>query len=380
MKIGIITFHASYNCGSILQCIALKKKLEDKGLSVDIINFSTVEQQKLYSVFYGKLTLKNLVKNFLCIHGYRKIADHYLQYKEYITQAFNLEGDFYHTSDELKEHLPKYDMLIAGGDQVWNVNCDDFSTAYFLDFDDDTYKISFSPSLGATNINYSAKAKEYGELLSHFNDISCREVNGAKWLEQLTGRKIRLVADPTLLLTQNEWISLIHQDFILPFEGDFIFYYAFSYSSKNNERIQDIAEDAGLKVVVIDAKQWYIKGLGRYRNFVLCDETGPNAFLNLMLQSKYVITTSFHGTAFSLNFHKKFVYINNKNHEPTDDRTSFLLEQMGLMEKYIFVDEVSLGKLDEYIDYAACDKLISEMRNEAQQYLETNIEKARGIK
>ena len=70
MKIGIITFHASYNCGSILQCMALKQILEDKGEEVKIINFSSKEQQKLYSVFYKKINLKNIAKNILCIPGY----------------------------------------------------------------------------------------------------------------------------------------------------------------------------------------------------------------------------------------------------------------------------------------------------------------------
>ena len=193
MKVGIITFHASYNCGSILQCMALKNVLERKGIEVEIINYSSEEQQKLYSVFYKKVTLKNTIKNILCIRGYSKIKAHYMQYRNYINEAFSLQGDFFQSSVEIKENIPVYDMLIAGGDQIWNVNCDDFSKAYFLDFNDSAYKISFSPSLGATNINNSAQSEEYSILLNKFDSLSCREVNGKKWLEQLTGRSYVIV-------------------------------------------------------------------------------------------------------------------------------------------------------------------------------------------
>lgn len=377
MKIGIITFHASYNCGSILQCMALKQILEDKGEEVKIINFSSKEQQKLYSVFYKKINLKNIAKNILCIPGYKKIKDHYEQYEKYIQSVFGLKGNFLETSQEIQDKKYKFDMLIAGGDQVWNVNCEDFDKAYFLDFDKNTYKISYAPSLGATDINKSENADEYRTLLNRFNDLSCREVNGAKWLEKLTGRKIKLIADPTLLLTMDEWKSKIKDDLKLPFKEKFIFYYAFSYSPENNERIQEIAEQNNLKVVVIDAKQWYIKGLSKYKNFVLCDETGPNAFLNLMKLSEYVVTTSFHGTIFSLVFHKKFIYINGKKHETTDDRTSFLLKQLDLMHKYIYVDDVSINKLNEQIRYDIIDSKIAELKEKANRYIDENISKAK---
>lgn len=376
MKIGIITFHASYNCGSILQCVALKHILERKGALVEVINYSSEEQQKLYSVFYKKATLKNVVKNILCIRGYSKIKAHYMQYKSYINNIFSLSGPFFQSSNEIKKNIPHYGMLVAGGDQIWNVKCDDFSTAYFLDFDDFTYKISYSPSLGATNINKSPKAEEYRLLLEKFDALSCREVNGKKWLEQLTGRNVELIADPTMLLKQDEWVKLIQKKLDNPIGRDFIFYYAFSYSAENNKCIQNIAEKNHLKVIVIDAKQWFIKGLGRYKNFVLCQETGPNAFLNLMNDSKYVITTSFHGTVFSLLFHKQFVYINGRNHEPTDDRTSFLLEQMNLMDHYIYPEAVTIEKLNEPIDYDKIDKHIEELRDKANRYLDVNINKA----
>ncbi|MDG6137313.1 MULTISPECIES: polysaccharide pyruvyl transferase family protein [Lactococcus] len=377
MEIGIITFHASYNCGSILQCLALETVLEQKNQTVSIINFSNEEQQKLYSVFYKKKNIKNIVKNILCLPGKNKISNHYNQYQKYIDYKFKLSGKPFKTSEELSENLQKFDMLIAGGDQVWNVKADDSDSAYFLDFATNTYKISYAPSLGATNINNVVNKERYKNLLNDFNDISCREVNGKKWLEELTGRDVKLLLDPTLLLNKEEWKNKIDSTIKLPFEEEYIFYYAFSYSSENNEMIQRIAEKNNLKVVVIDSKQWYIKRLHRYKNFVLSEQTGPNAFLNFIEKSKYVMTTSFHGTVFSLIFHKKFIYINGKNHEPTDDRTSFLLERLNLLNKYLYSENVNIDELNSTIDYNSIDSMINELKSESFKYLDDNIEKAK---
>lgn len=373
MKIGNITFQWSYNCGSILQCMALRRVLSEHGHEVDVINFSTPEQRKLYSVFYPWKGLRNIAKNLLCMPGRETIAEHYRQYDDYIRRQFGYASNPMGTVDELRKNLPRYDVLVAGGDQVWNVNCSDFSTAYMLDFGEGSYKFSYSPSLGATDINCSSHALEYAALLNRFDDISCREPNGQARLERLTGRKVTLALDPTLLLSADEWREEISDSTSLFDDGDFIFYYAFSYSQENNVAIQKLAESLNMPVVIIDAKQWYIRRLWRYGNFVLSEETGPNAFLRYMDRATYVVTTSFHGTAFSVVYDKRFAYINIPKHDAGDDRTSFLVERLGLGERFIAVDELDVGMLDSAIDYGEVRRRLKGMQNESLEYLDRNL-------
>ena len=317
-KIGIMTFHASYNCGSILQGMALQNILQNKfNKESEIIDFSNEGQQKVYSVMYKKLTVINIAKNILCIPGIKMIKKHYEEYEKYIRSHFVLSEKSYSKESELHGIEKNYSMLIAGSDQIWNTKCDDADPAYFLSFAKNIKKIAYAPSLGATNILEIENAEEYKKYLDDFNYLSAREHNGKKWLEELTDRNVELVLDPTLLLTKEEWEKYIEKD--IGIKGDFIFYYAFSYDKENNEKIQEIAEKNNLKVIIIDAKQWYIKRLYKYKNFVLSDYTGPNAFLYLMKNSKYVITTSLHGAAFSSIFNKQFAYVNRKKHNPADD-------------------------------------------------------------
>ena len=375
MKVGIATFQWSYNCGSILQCMALRDTIASRGHEVDVINYSSPAQRRLYSVFYPWSGVKNIAKNVLCIPGCRTIADHYAQYRAYIKSRFGYAEEPMSSSEMLREHLLHYDVLVAGGDQVWNVNCDDFSTVYFLDFDDTAYKFSYSPSLGATDINESPEAEHYARLLGRFAELSCREPNGQRRLERLTGRDVSLALDPTLLLAADEWRGRASGS--IPFDPNgYIFYYAFSYSRANNARIQEIAERLNLPVVVIDAKQWYIKRLGRYKNFVLSKETGPNAFLKLMDGARYVVTTSFHGTAFSMIYRKQFCYINIPNHDPGDDRTSFLMERLGLTDRFIPIEDLTAELLDRRIDYGEALGKLESLKSSSLEYLDRNLERA----
>lgn len=376
MLIGIITFQWSYNCGSILQCVALKRTLEKKGCEVRVINYSSPEQQRLYSAFNKCSSFKNIAKNLLCLRGQKTISNHYEQYKKYIQQEFNYTQKPFSSSAEIEEHLPAFDALVAGGDQIWNVNCDDFTTAYMLDFNDGIYSFSYAPSLGATDITLATGASRYAELLKRFDDISCREPNGARWLEKLLDQHIELVLDPTLLTSPNDWVD-DHDSSEQELEDNFIFYYAFTYSPRNNLAVQKLAEELNLRVIVIDAKQWYIRRLWRHNNFVLSRQTGPNAFLKYIKNADFVVTTSFHGTAFSVVFSKQFAYINTSTHNPSDDRTSSLIKKLGLEDRLITADQLSEDMLKKEIDYTRVANNLSEMQSSSLAYIERNLEHIR---
>ena len=365
-SVGVITFHASYNCGSILQALALRSVLEGYGHSVSIINFSSIEQQRLYSVLYRTPTPRHIVKNLLCLPGIPRIAAHYRQYADYIRDAFDVEQPPIATSQDLPSDA--YDVYIAGGDQIWNVRCPDFSTAYMLDFVCDAKKVAYAPSLGATNMGVSPDCETYRALLGRFDALSCRETNGKRWLEELVGRPVELVLDPTMLLDADEWRSvakpLVHRP-----EFDYIFYYAFSYSNAYSRAVSEVAERLELKVVVIDAKEWYVRGLYRYRNFVLLQDGGPNAFLNLVADAKFVVTMSFHGTVFSVLYRKQFVYLDLEGHDPDDDRTSCLLEMLGLGARLTSVGGFGVELLSERIDYEDVFRRVAYLRESSHSYL-----------
>lgn len=166
-----------------------------------------------------------------------------------------------------------YDIVIAGGDQVWNVRCRDADVAYFLSFVKNAKKVAYSPSLGARNINkVTLNPKKYERLIKDFDALSVREDNGKKWLKDLTGLDIPIIADPTVLLTEEEWEKALPINSI---EEKFILYYAFSYSSEyNNKIMQEVIRKTGMPIYIIDGKSWAINKLDQY-GIKLWKKSGP---------------------------------------------------------------------------------------------------------
>lgn len=369
-KIGIITFHSSHNCGSMLQAYALQTVIESRyGVEVEIIDFSNSGSRNLYGLFDFRLKKSAIKHNLLTIKHWKLV-------NEYRGDYINFKEKYLHTTTQQFKNYKdleilngRYDLVIAGGDQVWNVLCPDADDAYFLNFVHEGKKAAYSPSLGGNNINEVIQDTEkYKKLLEQFDFISVREPNGQKWLEELTGRKIPIIADPTLLLSHEEWL----QKFNIPHINEkYIFNYAFFHNRPEaNEAIHKISEETGLPVYILDSKSWAAYRLDKY-GIKKFPTTGPIAFLTLMENAEWVLTQSFHGTLFSAMFHKNFwSYRAPSVNKPGDDRAISILRQLGLIDRYQIIDELPNQDFLKGIDYENTDDLILKLRETAFSYLD----------
>lgn len=369
-NIGIITFHASLNCGSMLQAFALQNVLNEKyKQNVEIINYSNFGQRNYYAnwdFFPKKSVLINNIKGLSCRNYIeRQRAD----YNNFAKDNFNLSGNLIKKYSKLKKLDNKYDIVIAGGDQVWNVRCRDHDDAYFLSFVKNARKVAYSPSLGARNINTCClNPKKYAKYLESFDFLSVREQNGQNWLKELTGKDIPMIADPTLLYTYDEWNKLIPTENI---NEKFIFYYAFSYGDRENiELLKKVSKKYNMPVYIIDGKSWAINRLENDQ-IKLWKQSGPVGFLTMMKNASIVLVQSFHGIVFSALFHKTFWSLRKGEFVHNgDDRAIVVLKQLGLEERAIKYSELLDTKLDEKFNFDECDKKAQLMRDRAFKYIE----------
>lgn len=362
-KTAIITFHNSDNCGSMLQALALQNKLEEyTNTEVSIIDFSNEGQQELYSIYEKPTSIKKIVKNIMFTPVYGKLKKQKEDYRKF-TEYFNLTNEEYHQNSELEELNGKYDYFVCGSDQVWNVKCPDADDAYFLNFAHEGVKIAYAPSLGGANLaDVADDPEKYVDLMNDIKYISIREANGKKWLEQMLNREVPMILDPTLLLSKDEWLKYELKDRVI--NGDYIFYYAFHYSKEQNEIVKSISKKLGMPVITMDIKRWVLKGVFAY-GVKLSPKFGPAAFLNLMNNASMVLTRSFHGVAFSTIFEKKFWMLGKLTNPNGDDRAASILNQLGLTDRMVSLDEISSGlDLDQKIDYTKVkEKLVSLQKN-----------------
>lgn len=241
MKIGILTFQASHNCGSMLQAYALREVLARKyNADVEIINYSNYVSRCIYGYIDPRPQKRAIKNNIATLTHMKTVIESRKWYNSFSNTYLVKSVEYCKNPKDLRKISSKYDLIIAGGDQVWNVRCQDAGKEFYLNFTDDVKKVAYSPSLGGSNIlKYADNLEDYKTYLSGFEHLSVREPNGQKWLQELTGREVPIICDPTMLLTAEEWTEWLP---IPEIEGNYIFNYAFYHNrSETNEALEKIA-------------------------------------------------------------------------------------------------------------------------------------------
>lgn len=356
-KIGIITFHKSYNCGSMLQAYALQiilKKYFD--IDSEIIDFSNDAQKRMYSIFYKPQNVKELFRNILNFVFYKTINSHNKDFEEFLNKKLKCTREKYSEFAQLNEDQLNFDLYIAGSDQVWNTRAKDFDDAYFLPFVTTKPKIAYAVSLGATNLNESDRKEKYVAFIKKFDGVSVRERNAKKWLTELCKQDIEICLDPTLLVERDEWENIVMNREV---KGKYLFWYAMTYKKDVMKKVIEIGKKYKLPIYVLDAKEWSRRGLYLH-GIKLATRGGPVSFLSMVKYADIVITSSFHGTVFCNVFQKNFWYLNIHDHNTQDDRAFFLLQQIGLTDRYVNKKEIMNQDLLKKPNYTKNDILKKE--------------------
>lgn len=368
MKIGIITFHNSYNCGSMLESYAMQIAVHKLGCEAEIVNFSSEGQKELYATRFKNDSIKNIIKNILTLPAISKIERNNQKYEEFKKRNFSLTKE-YLNGYEISEN--GYEAVIAGSDQIWNITIKDYDDAYFLPWVKEAKKIAYAPSFGAKKISeYTDSEEKYCNYLKGFDCLSIRENNGQKWIKEMTGIDVPVLLDPTLLLEAKDYDKI--EDNSLQEKNKYIFFYSPSFDREICKFVKKIADKYNLKVVTWSTKSYYFKLIKSF-GFVLPKYESPAVYLNLIKNAELVLTTSYHGTIFSTLYRKKFITIKNGEMYGNDDRVITLLKQLNMEKRlipYEFDDNFNyLGEVD-YTDY---EKNIDSLKKKSMDYLRASL-------
>lgn len=334
MKIGIITFHASFNYGSMLQAWALQTYLENLGHQVEIINYRSKYQKSIYYKpfdFSSKYSILSSFKRLLFYPSSLGPLDKkWHLFNDFLHSNLNITKE-YNTLADLKNEDFNYDLVITGSDQIWNTNAPDSGDAYFANFiNPNIKKIAYAPSFGPypeyIDANYIRTQ------LANYDAVSVREEKGRDFLlDKRICDNVEVVCDPTLLLNAEDYESLIDEKPLI--EGDYIFFYTpVGLPTEYFYIADELAEKMGMKVYT--ERAYYPKDLKPFRHIHHFPQVGPSEFLNLIKNATCVCGGSFHLLAFSILFRKKFYCINGDK----DSRTNNLLRKLNLTEHIISLD------------------------------------------
>lgn len=369
-KIGIITFHASHNCGSFLQAYALQRFLIKNNFDVEVINYSNDGQQQLYKIVFKNNSIKNILKNIVLLPRRKILKNTYKNYEKFIHDNLKLSKAKFSMIKELKDYKFNYEIFICGSDQVWNVTIDDFDESYFLPFVSNCKKIAYAPSFGAKKMsNYLSEEemRKYIEYLNDFSLLTIREENGKKWLKEILNIDVPVVLDPTLLLEREDY-QKIEDSYDENISGKYIFYYSPSYKPEINKLVNKISKKYGLRVIAWNPRSYYLK-LMNFSNFYLPKKQNPGVYLSLIRDAELVITTSFHGTIFSTIYQKKFWVIKNGEMYGDDDRVRTLINQLRIADRLIPSNYNEDFDYLKEVNYKKYEEELANMKNFSQNTL-----------
>lgn len=365
-KIATITFHASYNYGSCLQAYALQeiiKKICRNDCEYKIINLRTNIQKEMYKSLYEKKGIKNEIRKVLFFNKKSQLKKKQVNFENFINNYLQLTKE-YKCFDELTKEKWNADYYIAGSDQLWNLQARDFDWANYLEFVDGK-KISYAASWGPKPQKWNEEEKERAKRdLERFEYLSVREKGSFDNVVELLGKEPELNVDPTLLLSKSEWEKIINKERMISFK------YIFLYNLKGKEYIdlaKKISNELKIPIVVSKFGNKYELIYGFKKRY----DVGPLEFLNLIENAELVLSSSFHGTIFSILLNKPFFALKGMK----DFRISTILEKMGLENRSIdFEDYKTKCKEAFNIDFTESEKLLEIERKKSEEYLKKALD------
>lgn len=369
MKIGIITFHASFNYGSMLQAYALQTFLERQGNKVEIINFRTQVQKDMYSWPLFKFSrhphIKSSLKRILLEpSSILPLCKKWCLFDKFLHTYLHITKE-YSTVEELEQANFNYDMLITGSDQIWNADCGDYSEAYFGNFVPSTmpkiaYAVSMGPHPETKNPVY------YKTVVKNFKAISVREERTKDFLvNNGIYNNVEVVLDPTMLLAKDDYLKLIGDKPLI--NRDYLFYYTpFGPNYPLLDEAVDIAEQKNLPVIC-DNSYWP-RALKNYPTVKTYSATGPIEFLNLIKNAKVVCGGSFHLMIFSIIFGKEFYSIGGD----VDSRVQNLAKLAGVEDRIWSLTDMTRNNIHSF-NGEISESLVNK-KEESIEFLKKNLQ------
>lgn len=355
-KVGVLTFHRAVNYGAVLQAYALVQTLKKIGMDAEIIDYRNEKIEESYYKISGfSNNLKSIIRNIILFPTQRKRNN---AFKKCIEEHFAVSNVKY-TKNNIYDANEVYDLIITGSDQVWNLPCTGGDKTFFLDFvKDDEKKYSYAASFGKIK-NEEAKYDEYFKLIEKLKCVSVREESGKEFLIKNINKDIRMDIDPVFLLKQDEWKKFAKKTDL----KNYVLLYSVNLPNEFIEYARRITKQLGKKLVIITLRNRKLKLL---KNEINCSCCMPDEFVGLINCADMVITNSFHGTAFSIILHKKFVVVRNSENKMGMDnsRLDNILNLLKLSDR--ISENVDIY---ENINYICVDEATNRLKQNSLKYL-----------
>ena len=362
MKIGILTFHYGSNYGGVLQCYALQETIKRLGIDVQVINYRPRDSFKQALIVILTCIKRNRIKSFKKIIFYlthKRISKNvFLEF----TKKFLNQTQLYHNISKVSKH--KFDTIIVGSDQIWNISQQNKKT-YFLGWikDKSTKRISYAACCGQ-NLIRQDRIQELKQQLNSFDAISVRGKETQKFVYDLIGKRPIIVSDPVMLYSFSEFVTKTNEKYILTYilGNDTI-----CGNAKVIHAIKNKYPNIPVYSICISDR---VPNEYPYANKIFND-ISPQLWVNMIYNCSILYTDSYHGAIFAMKFRKPLVaYYNNST---TGKRFEDLAETFNM--KNILTSKNSITEIlnNNFENTYSYSSKVSQLNIESLSYLRNSI-------
>lgn len=364
--VGLITIHNAYNYGAVLQATATQQVLESMNCRCSIIDYDCTPFLRDRKRLVVPAGISDLFKDARgLVHG-RSLKRRADAFTRFMQAHYHLAKPYF--LDALQpQALDAYDLLVTGSDQTFCLHLKsqpETMRPYFLE-NVRVPKISYASSMGEkTDLLTDRERRWMGDRLKEYACLSVREEKSADLAEELTGRRPQVVLDPTLLLTREEWSR-----FACPADTGgkpYILFFSVLSAPWVIRYVQEASRRTGMPVIAPHLKNRY----ELTANFRRMDDSGPDQFLSLVRNASLVLTTSFHGTAFALNFRVPFVSMI----VGSGARISSLLNLTGLSVRAVREEGAAFDPAFLHCDWGEAEAALHDARRRSLEYLRSALD------
>jgi len=367
-KVEVITLQRVPNYGSVLQGYATQEVIKKIGHDVELINYYP-ERMHMHAMLKRlkektpKLKKSFILRNIARVVILPSYIKRFFVFKKFVKKHIHMTQKQYSNLEELMKDVPEADIYCTGSDQVWNSKWNEgIDKCLFLEFvPKDKKKISYSASFGKAKLDDEEK-EETKKLLEKYEFLAMREKSGVEILQDLGIQEGIQVLDPTLLLTKQEWETLISNKYS---HKKYIFMYNINRNKKLDKYAKEFSKRKGLPLIYVSYNYHECFKYGHLK----CNPSVED-FLSLIANAEYVLTDSFHCTAYSINFNKNLLVAYP---DRFSTRLASIVELTGVTDRVIN-DYEDFSICDREIDFEYANKILEEEREKSIEYLKKAIE------
>lgn len=354
-KVGIITLTKDLNYGNRLQNYAVELLvLKHGGIPHTLFNttWSAYGKTSKYKSYIG-IPLEILRNRRSGIS--RQIAALFDRFNnKYVHIA-----EEYDTESSMEHIVKKYDVFITGSDQVWNPYWGFIGKKEYLTFAHNKKKVALSASFGVSEIPEDKK-ESIAQCLNGLDAISVRENRAAEIVKDLTGQVVPVLIDPTMCIDIEQWKKIARRPICFKSKSYVLMYVLGDMKRECLLSVSKYCDKIGAELVIL-------------KQNMICDKfpVGPREYLYLIANAKYVVTDSFHGSVFSILFHRNLAIFHRDGLLEDQDmmsRLDTLMDKFSL-EDCLMTDELFDFKNINLDRWNEIDNRIKMYREDFEQFL-----------